>query len=181
MFIFNDVKNWEYFQTLAKQMGWAPWPWPIIWQKSEHEGLTGGWGSLGFIRTYEMIFWATKGQKGLLRPELDIITENRVSRAQRIHGAEKPTKMLELLITLTTLPGDKILDPCAGSGSTLVAAKRLRRHSLGIERDKTIADEAYVRVNNTTSEAVDETQDEPQTDLDEPGLTEEEEELENDT
>jgi site-specific DNA-methyltransferase (adenine-specific) len=153
MFIFNDIKNWDYFETLAKQMGWSPWPWPIIWQKSEHEGLTGGWGSLGFIRTYEMIFWATKGGRGLLRPELDVITEARVSRAQRIHGAEKPLGLLELLLTLTTMPGDWVLDPCAGSGSTLVAAKRLRRHSIGIELDKNIADEAYVRVNSTPEAA----------------------------
>ncbi len=149
LFMFNDINNWDYFKIRAKQMGWAVWPWPVIWQKSEHEGLTGGWGSQGFIRTYESIFFATKGGRGLIRPELDVLTENRVSRAQRVHGAEKPTNLLELILALTTLPGDHVLDPCAGSGSTLVAAKRLKRHSLGIELDKNIADEAFVRVNET--------------------------------
>lgn len=149
LFMFNDINNWDYFKTRAKQMGWTVWPWPVIWQKSEHEGQTGGWGSQGFIRTYEALFFATKGQRGLVRTELDVLTENRVSRAQRVHGAEKPTSLLELLLTLTTLPGDHVIDPCAGSGSTLVAAKRLRRHSLGIEIDKHVADEAFVRVNET--------------------------------
>lgn len=149
LLMFNDINNWDHFKTRAKQMGWAVWPWPVIWQKSEYEGQTGGWGSQGFIRTYEAVFFATKGQRGLIRTELDVLTENRVARAQRIHGAEKPTSLLELLLTLTTLPGDHVIDPCAGSGSTLVAAKRLRRHSLGIEIDKAVADEAFVRVNKT--------------------------------
>jgi site-specific DNA-methyltransferase (adenine-specific) len=151
--IFTDIDHWDFLQTIAKQQGWSTWKWPVIWQKSEHEGMTGGWGHQGFIRTYEMIFFATKGQRGLVRTELDILTEKRVSRTQRVHGAEKPTSLMELLLDLTTFPGDKVLDPCCGSGTTLMAAKRLNRHGLGIEIDKVISDEAYVRLHAVKPDA----------------------------
>jgi site-specific DNA-methyltransferase (adenine-specific) len=46
---------------------------------------------------------------------------------------------MKALIELTTLPGHLVLDPFAGSGSTLVAAQELGRRFLGFERDATHA------------------------------------------
>lgn len=51
------------------------------------------------------------------------------------HIAQKPVKLLRALIELTTLPGQLVLDPFCGSGSTLVAAKSLGREYLGFEID----------------------------------------------
>ena len=41
--------------------------------------------------------------------------------------------MLEQLIKTFTDPGDVVIDPCAGSGTTLLAAKKNGRHSYGFE------------------------------------------------
>ena len=49
--------------------------------------------------------------------------------------ARMPVSVVEHLITRVTSSDALILDPMAGSGTTLIAAKRLGRHSLGIERD----------------------------------------------
>jgi site-specific DNA-methyltransferase (adenine-specific) len=52
-----------------------------------------------------------------------------------LHIAQKPVKLLQALIELTTLPGQLVLDPFCGSGSTLVAAKLIRRAYLGFDVD----------------------------------------------
>ena len=49
------------------------------------------------------------------------------------HRAQKPTKLLEALIALTTIRGHLVLDPFCGSGSTLVAAKRIGRRYIGFD------------------------------------------------
>ena len=52
-----------------------------------------------------------------------------------LHVAQKPIKLLQALISLTTTPGQVVLDPFCGSGSTLVAAKTIERHYIGFDWD----------------------------------------------
>jgi DNA modification methylase len=53
----------------------------------------------------------------------------------RLHPTEKPVSALMPLIGAFSQEGGLVLDPFCGSGSTLVAARQLRRHFLGIELD----------------------------------------------
>lgn len=52
------------------------------------------------------------------------------------HPTEKPLKLFEYLISVSSKEGDLILDPCAGSGTTCVAAKNLNRQFIGIEKEE---------------------------------------------
>jgi site-specific DNA-methyltransferase (adenine-specific) len=54
----------------------------------------------------------------------------------RISPVQKPVNLLKRLIEIYTDPGDVVIDPCAGSGSTLRAARELGRHSYGFEISK---------------------------------------------
>lgn len=54
-------------------------------------------------------------------------------RDVRHHPAQKPYELMAELISLFTDEGDLALDPFAGSGTTLIAAKKLGRHFLGFE------------------------------------------------
>lgn len=50
-----------------------------------------------------------------------------------LHPTQKPVQLMQALIELTTQEGQLVLDPFAGSGSTLVAAQNLNRNYLGFE------------------------------------------------
>ena len=55
----------------------------------------------------------------------------------KIHPAQKPVSVLKKLIEVCTDPGDVVIDPCCGSGSTLRAAYELGRSAYGFEIDRT--------------------------------------------
>ena len=54
----------------------------------------------------------------------------------KIHPTQKPIPLLKKLIEIFTDENDVVIDPCAGSGTTLKAAAELNRHSYGFEIDK---------------------------------------------
>jgi site-specific DNA-methyltransferase (adenine-specific) len=67
-------------------------------------------------------------------------------RTRALHPTEKPSGILQPLIEYTTAPGDLVLDPFAGSGSTLAVAKSLGRRAIGIEGDEKYAEIAAKRL-----------------------------------
>jgi DNA modification methylase len=56
-----------------------------------------------------------------------------------LHPCQMPLALLERIVRVSSNPGDLVLDPFAGSGTTLVAAKKLGRDYLGIELSKNYA------------------------------------------
>ncbi len=52
------------------------------------------------------------------------------------HPTQKPEKLLAKIILASSRPGDVVLDPFLGSGTTAVVAKKLGRHAIGIEIDR---------------------------------------------
>jgi len=54
----------------------------------------------------------------------------------KIHDTQKPVRLLKRLIEIFTDPGDVVIDPCAGSGSTLRAVYELGRPRYGFEISK---------------------------------------------
>ena len=63
------------------------------------------------------------------------------------HSTEKPVALMEWIFKYYSKPGDTILDPTMGSGSTGVACKNMNRNFIGIEMDDDIFDVAYKRLN----------------------------------
>lgn len=56
-------------------------------------------------------------------------------KGDKAHSTQKPESLLHRVIVSSTKPGDVVLDPFFGSGTTGAVAKRLGRHFIGIERD----------------------------------------------
>jgi site-specific DNA-methyltransferase (adenine-specific) len=145
LWMFTDIDLFYELRETSKRAGWVPFRTPVVWMKSHSEGMA-PWQGKGPRRTYELLLYATKGQRGLITSPVDILDFSRVSRAERTHGAEKPVELLSALIECSTLPGDFVLDPCCGSGSSLVAARRSKRTGLGIEIDDQHFNTAMSRV-----------------------------------
>ena len=60
----------------------------------------------------------------------------RDGESEKIHPTQKPVELLKTLISIFTDEGDVVIDPVAGSGSTLIAAERLNRKAYGFEIKK---------------------------------------------
>lgn len=68
------------------------------------------------------------------------------------HPTQKPLGLLERIILASSNEGDTVLDPFMGSGTTLVAATRLNRKTIGIEMSREYVDKALKRLSEPSSE-----------------------------
>ncbi|MCO5160034.1 MAG: site-specific DNA-methyltransferase [Mesorhizobium sp.] len=64
----------------------------------------------------------------------------------KVHPTQKPEALLARILMSSTKPGDVVLDPFFGSGTTGAVAKRLGRHFVGIEREQSYIDAATARI-----------------------------------
>jgi len=124
----------EAFRSVVASTGWS-----IrhlgIWYKPNGAGSSGN----GLARRFETWFWLDQGRhprRGEWQHLPDCIALNRVYPGMleaMLHPSQKPEELLRRLIRFFSLPGQVILDPFMGSGSTLRAAKDLGRRAIGVE------------------------------------------------
>jgi len=124
----------------------------IIWQKSKGANANFAWGSwlsasnpvIRDIHEYCLVFskeGMSKGSKGKSTIEKDEFMESTLSiwninpaRAKKIgHPAPFPVELAERFINLYSYEKDLILDPFIGSGTTALAASKLKRNYIGYE------------------------------------------------
>ena len=70
------------------------------------------------------------------------------NKTTKIHPTQKPVPLLERLIEIFTDENDVVIDPCAGSGTTLLAAKNLNRRAYGFEIKKDFFKKAQEIIEN---------------------------------
>jgi DNA modification methylase len=128
LYMFCDIRLWPKLKALAEATGWLPYATPLIWHKPNvgHAPQPGF-----FLRRYEAILFARKGNRTLQTSCSDVLEFSAPVNKQ--HAAQKPHDLLTKLLKLSFLPGEHILDPCAGSGSIFPAAKAASLRATGIE------------------------------------------------
>ncbi len=70
------------------------------------------------------------------------------TKEEKIHPTQKPVNLIGRLISLFTDPSDVVIDPCAGSASTIIAAIRSGRSAYGFEIKKDFFKLASARIEN---------------------------------
>lgn len=86
---------------------------------------------------------------------IEWVEDDEKNNYPKLHPTQKPIGLLKRLIKLFTDEGDVVIDPCAGSGSTLVAALELNRKAYGFEIDKDFYPKADKWIRDTIQRKID--------------------------
>jgi modification methylase len=70
----------------------------------------------------------------------------RDENGDKLHPTQKPKELLKRILLASSTPGDVVLDPFVGSGTTAAVAKHLHRHWIGIDSDERYVEAARKRV-----------------------------------
>jgi modification methylase len=135
----------------------------IIWRKANPMPNFKG---TRFTNAHETLIWASKSEDArytfnyramkTLNDELQMRSDwtfpicggqERIKRnGTKAHPTQKPEALLYRILLACTKPGDVVLDPFFGTGTTGAVAKRLQRHFIGIEREVDYVDVARERI-----------------------------------
>ena len=132
MYICMSSKEWPLVARLLAEAG-AHWSDTIIWAKDRFT-----LGRADYQRQYEPIWYGwpdgTQRHWDGGRDQGDVWTIPRPS-ASPLHPTQKPLALVERALTNSSRPGDRVLDPFCGAGTTLIACERTGRRGIGIEID----------------------------------------------
>ena len=143
----------------------------VIWRKANPMPNFRG---RRFTNAHETLIWAARGQDSRHRfnyqamkalnddvqmrsdwfiPLCTGAERLRNAHGLKLHPTQKPEALLHRVLLASTAPGDIVLDPFLGTGTTAVVAKRLHRHFIGIERHPAYAEAALGRLRDTSPAA----------------------------
>ena len=137
MILFCEFEQQFYFIELAKRYGLNNYINLVFRKNFSAQVLKANMKVVGNCE-YGLIFYRDKLPKFRNNGKMifNCIDWPRETRYEKIHPTQKPVELLETLITIFTDPGDVVIDPVAGSGSTLIAAENLGRKAHGFEIKK---------------------------------------------
>ena len=136
----------------------------VIWRKANPMPNFRG---TRFTNAHETLIWAAKSQKSRVTFNYEAMKAGnddtqmrsdwlfplctgaerlRGDDDEKLHPTQKPEALLYRILNATTRPGDVVLDPFFGTGTTGAVARRLGRRFIGIERDSVYAAGALRRV-----------------------------------
>ena len=136
----------------------------VIWRKANPMPNFRG---TRFTNAHETLIWASRSQKSRVTFNYEAMKQANDDKQMRsdwlfpictgaerlkneddekVHPTQKPEALLYRILNATTKPGDIVLDPFFGTGTTGAVAKKLGRHFVGIERESTYINAALKRI-----------------------------------
>jgi site-specific DNA-methyltransferase (adenine-specific) len=145
--VFSD---WRQVPSISDALQAAGWEWRrlVVWDKKNARPTVSGM----FRQTCEFILIGVK-EKLTARKSTDgggiypmgLFSHATANMHGRVHQTQKPVELMKYLLQIVP-SGGRILDPFAGSGSTLVAAREMGMSATGIEIDEYYAKAAQERI-----------------------------------
>ncbi len=130
--MFCAYEMFEYWKTIYQGYEFTVWPRPLIWSKGQQSHAPVP--QMGPRYSYECILFAMMGRRPIANLVNDVFHVPAVR--DKDHAAEKPAELLSQLLHMVADPGDRVLDPCCGSGSIFEGAAGKELHVTGIEQNK---------------------------------------------
>ncbi|MCS6761922.1 MAG: modification methylase [Candidatus Devosia symbiotica] len=136
----------------------------IVWRKANPMPNFRG---TRFTNAHETLIWAAKSQKSRVTfnyEAMKLANDDTQMRSdwlfpictgaerlkddddEKVHPTQKPEALLFRILNATTKPGDVVLDPFFGTGTTGAVARKLGRHFIGIEREDSYINAALKRI-----------------------------------
>ncbi|ODU86177.1 MAG: modification methylase [Pelagibacterium sp. SCN 63-17] len=136
----------------------------VIWRKANPMPNFRG---TRFTNAHETLIWAAKSQKSRVTfnyEAMKLANDDTQMRSDwlfpictgaerlkneddgKVHPTQKPEALLFRILNATTKPGDIVLDPFFGTGTTGAVARKLGRHFIGIEREPAYIEAARTRI-----------------------------------
>ena len=143
--IFSD---WRQLPSITDALQWANWTWRgvAVWDKTEGARAP----SKSYFRTQaEFVVWGSNGKlpasyergrpiaPGVFRSAID---------SKKVHLCQKPVSVMAWLLSLLPQKAERVLDPFAGSGSTVLAADTAGLSCVAVEEHEGIAAQAVKRL-----------------------------------
>jgi len=137
MIVFCAFEQQMYLIDLAKKYGLPNYINLVFRKNFSAQVLKANMKIVGNCE-YALVFYRDKLPKFNNHGKMifNCIDWPRDNESEKIHPTQKPIKLLEQLICIFTDKGDVVIDPCAGSGSTLVASDNMGRKGHGFEIDR---------------------------------------------
>ena len=137
--------DWRQLPSLTDALQWAGWIWRgvLVWDKTNSRPQRGR-----FRQQAEFMVWGSNGHMPSDRaaPVLPgVFRQSMPALTKRIHQTEKPLEVMRAMVKIVE-PGGIILDPLAGAGTTVLAAKLEGYPAVGIELSPHYAAAAQKRV-----------------------------------
>lgn len=133
MWLFCDIDLFTGNKRKLESLGWRVFRTPLIWNSGTSGHVPNQ--KVGIRRNYELILFAYRDPDRGLAQVLDDVVKINSRTTEGIHGAAKPVELYELLLRMSVLPGDRVLDPTCGSGTIFRAAAKYGAIATGIELD----------------------------------------------
>lgn len=139
-YVMINPRNLKDLQIAAEEAGFRFLN-LIVWDKGNVTP------NMWYMSAYELILVLRKGRAKKINNKgtKNLLTIPNI-RGNKTHPTEKPVALMRVLVENSTQPGETVLDPFMGTGSTGIACEELGRDFIGIEIDSKYYDIAMKRI-----------------------------------